>query len=127
MLISRDGFDPIATVVDWLDACRSRNLDALLELYAEGATIECECECPGVWRGRRELADYWRPRLAAFSPSAFGIDEISIDSGGVALEYGSHEGKPVRIFFRFGAEGKIAWTACGPFNHISGGAPITRC
>jgi hypothetical protein len=44
MPVSLDGFDPVAAVVDWLDACRARNLDALLDLYADDATLECKCE-----------------------------------------------------------------------------------
>ena len=37
MSISPDTFDPLAVVVDWLDACRSGEL-ALLNLYHERAT-----------------------------------------------------------------------------------------
>jgi len=36
-------FDQIAVVVDWLDACRRRDLEALLELYADGASAVCDC------------------------------------------------------------------------------------
>ena len=44
MSISRDESDPMATVVDWLDACRGRRIYALLDLYDEAATLECACE-----------------------------------------------------------------------------------
>jgi hypothetical protein len=43
MSISRDKFDPLALVVDWLDACRLGELNALLDLYDERATLECDC------------------------------------------------------------------------------------
>jgi hypothetical protein len=33
MSISRDEFDPLAIAVDWLDACRTGELSALLDLY----------------------------------------------------------------------------------------------
>jgi hypothetical protein len=39
-----DNFDPLAVVVDWLDACRLGKLDALLDLSDERATLECNCE-----------------------------------------------------------------------------------
>ena len=41
MPISRELFDPLGVVVDWLDACRSGELNALLDLYDERATLEC--------------------------------------------------------------------------------------
>ena len=37
----RAEFDPLAVIVDWLDACRSRALKALLDLYDERATLDC--------------------------------------------------------------------------------------
>ena len=36
--------DQIAVVVDWLDACRRRELGALLDLYASDASLECGCD-----------------------------------------------------------------------------------
>ena len=40
----RDEFGPLAVAIDWLDACRWRDLDGLLDLYDERATLECDCE-----------------------------------------------------------------------------------
>ena len=40
MSTSPDNFDPLAVVVDWLDACRMGKLDGLLDLYDERATLE---------------------------------------------------------------------------------------
>ncbi len=40
MPISRDRFDPIAVAVDWLDAGKLGDLDGLLDLYDERATLE---------------------------------------------------------------------------------------
>jgi len=40
---ARDGFDAIGVVVDWIDACKQRRLDDLLNLYHATATVEC-CE-----------------------------------------------------------------------------------
>ena len=59
---ARDGFDAIGVVVDWIDACKQRRLDDLLNLYDARATVEC-CE-GGSFRGRSEMERYWRPRLA---------------------------------------------------------------
>jgi ketosteroid isomerase-like protein len=111
--LSKD-FDQIAIVVDWLDACRARDLEALLDLYAQDARLECACNDPKILRGRADLASYWRPRLADFSPTAFGLDEITLAAEGVVLDYVSFEGKPVRIFFAFDGDGKILQTRCEP-------------
>jgi hypothetical protein len=62
MPISRDQFDPLALVVDWLDACRLGELNALLDLYDERATLECDCECVCL-TGRKSIAAYWAPKL----------------------------------------------------------------
>ena len=44
MLTSPGTFDPLAVVSDWLDACRRGELDALVNLYDERPTLECDCE-----------------------------------------------------------------------------------
>ena len=63
-------FDPLGVVVDWLDACRSGDLDALLDLYDERATQHCLCENVTV-AGRKALAAYWAPKLNNKLGSAF--------------------------------------------------------
>ncbi len=100
-------------VVDWLDACRSRDLNALLDLYAADARLECSCESGKVHRGRAELDAYWRPRLDSQAPVAFGLEEITPEADGVVLDYLSYEGKPARIHFSFDQSGKIMQTRCG--------------
>ena len=58
MSTSPDTFDPLAVVVDWLDACRLGELDALLDLYDERATLDCLCENVTL-TGRKSIAAYW--------------------------------------------------------------------
>ena len=109
-----DDFDQMALVVDWLDACRNRDLAALLDLYADDAMFECWCGEVGLREGRAELEAYWQPRLDALAPTAFGLEEITPTADGVVLDYLSYEGKPVRIAFTFTPDGKIRQTACAP-------------
>lgn len=109
-----DDFDQVALVVDWLDACRNRDLAALLELYADDAKLECQCGEVSVSEGRAELESYWRPRLDGLVPTAFGLEEVTPTGEGVVLDYLSHEGKPVRILFTFSRDAKIQRTACAP-------------
>jgi ketosteroid isomerase-like protein len=80
-------FDQIALVIDWLDACRNRDLSALLDLYAADATLECGCGEAKVSEGRAELESYWRPRLDTTAPAAFELEEILPTAEGVVLDY----------------------------------------
>ena len=109
-----DDFDQIALVVDWLDACRNRDLTTLLDLYADEATLECRCGGIKVSKGRAALETYWRPRLEVRAPTAFALQDITPTAEGVVLDYLSHEGKPVRILFTFSRDAKIQRTACSP-------------
>jgi hypothetical protein len=106
--------DQVGIVIDWLDACRHRDLVALLDLYAQDANLLCECEKRKIYRGRSQLEEYWRPRLDGNSANAFALQEIAPSSCGVELDYLSHEGKPIRIAFAFAADGKILQTRCEP-------------
>jgi hypothetical protein len=108
-----DEFDKMAAVVDWLDSCRSRNLEALLDSYADSASLECACEGVRV-SGRSGLEGYWRPKLSGAAPDAFTLDEITPHGEAVVLDYLGFEGNPVRIIFVFDAQGKISHSACEP-------------
>jgi hypothetical protein len=119
MSISRDEPDPLATVVDWLDACRSRRIYALLDLYDETATLECGCDGSSSLTGRVALEAYWRPKLANPAPGSFSMDDVSAETNGVTLDYRSFDGNPVRIHFRFNDAGKILHTRCGPLSHCA--------
>jgi ketosteroid isomerase-like protein len=108
-----DDFDKMAAVVDWLDACRTRNLDPLLDFYADNASLECACEGASI-AGRAALAVYWRPKLSGASGDAFTLEEITPHGEGVALDYLNFEGKAVRIIFAFDAQGRISHMRCEP-------------
>jgi hypothetical protein len=116
MPILRDDPDPIATVVDWLDACRGRRVDDLLDLYDQSATLECACDGSNSLVGRAALEAYWRPKLTDNVPDSFTMDDVTADREGVILDYNNHAGKPVRIHFSFNSAGKILHTRCGPLN-----------
>ncbi len=117
MSISRGELDPIATVVDWLDACRSRRIHSLLDLYDETATLECLCDGSASLTGRAALEAYWRPKLANPSSGSFAMNDVTADDQGVILDYQNYAGKPVRIYFRFSDSGKILYTHCEPLGH----------
>ena len=113
MPISRTEFDPIAIAVDWLDAGKLGDLDSLLDLHDERATLECTCE--GVTlTGREALAAYWVSKLDSPKEATFTLADMILTDGGVRIDYQNHEGEPVRIHFRFTPSGKIAHASCGP-------------
>ena len=91
---SREEFDAVAIVVDWLDACRQRRLSDLLELYDEDATVDC-CE-GGRFEGRHALRAYWNLRLSNQDPGAFEIEAILPETRGVYLEYRDCGGRTFR-------------------------------
>ncbi|WP_043161230.1 nuclear transport factor 2 family protein [Bradyrhizobium sp. Ai1a-2] len=113
MALSRDNFDPLGVVVDWLDACRSGQLDTLLDLYDEQATLVCDCEHVSL-TGRLSIASYWKSKLESKSASAFALDDIALIGDAVQVDYQSDGGKPIRIRFRFSPLGKILQTSCEP-------------
>ena len=110
---SRGRVWPLAVAIDWLDACRWRDLDRLLDLYDERATVECDCEGV-VLTGRQSLSAYWQPKLESKLPAAFALGDVSPTGDGVQVDYQNCEGKPVRIHFRFTPSGTIAHTRCDP-------------
>jgi hypothetical protein len=94
MSISRDEFDPLAIAVDWLDACRTGELSALLDLYDEQATLECDCERV-ILGGRKSIAPYWAPKIESKLVSAFTLDDITLTGDRVQVDYQNYEGNPV--------------------------------
>jgi hypothetical protein len=114
---ARYGFDAIGVVVDWIDACRARQLEDLLDLYDIAASVEC-CE-GGNFLGRAAMAQYWRPRLARAVANAFEIDVLMPFDGGVSLDYRGYDGMPVRTLFRFTDTGKISQTVCAPIKQAA--------
>jgi hypothetical protein len=73
-----DEFDPLAVAVDWLDAGKLGDLDGLLGLYDERATLECDCEGV-VLTGRQSLSAYWAPKLERKLTAAFTLNSIDSD------------------------------------------------
>ena len=104
-------FDPLAVVIDWLDACRSGGLVVLLDLYDDLAILECDCERVSL-TGRHAIAAYWALKLETKQLAAFTLDNMALTDEGVRIDYQSYEDKLARIHFRFGPSGKILHTRC---------------
>jgi hypothetical protein len=107
-------FDPFATAIDWLSACRARDLDRLMTFYAANATLDCACTGENICNSASDLRTYWRKRLADPSPATFTLQDIWPSGDATVLDYVSHNGQLVRSFFHFGDDGLVIHTRCGP-------------
>jgi hypothetical protein len=123
--MSWDGFDPIATVVDWFDACSLGDLNTLIALYDERALLECDCEGVSL-TGRTAIAAYWHPKLQTNLASAFRLDGIALDGDGVRADCRNHEGRSVRIQFRFNETGRILHMSCEPLDRSAPSLRVRR-
>jgi hypothetical protein len=105
MSLTPNDFDPLAVIADWLDACRSGDPAAVLDLYDDGARLDCDCEGVSLV-GRASLSAYWDSKLRDQLPTAFTLDGLAATVDGVWFDYRDEEGKPVRAHFRFSAAGR---------------------
>ena len=96
-------------VVDWLNACRSGQLNALLDLYEKRATLICDCDGISLV-GRNSLAIYWKSKLESKVACAFALDDIVPTGDDILVDCQSCKGRPVRIHFQFGSLGRILQT-----------------
>jgi hypothetical protein len=110
--MSGTDFDPIAIVIDWLDACRERRLEDLLALYADQATLDC---CTGErFVGRPGLRRYWAAKLRGATSTSFVLDEVFPEQDCIRLDYRDYDGAIVSTKFWFDAAGGIVRTLCTP-------------
>ncbi len=109
------GFDAMAVAIDWLDAYRSANLELLLNLYVEDASLECGCGGQKILVGKPALKQYWIQRFA--EQPALELEDLQPEGEGVALAYHTSGGL-VRVAIFFNDAGKIAQSRCGPTAQI---------
>jgi hypothetical protein len=104
-------FDPMAAVVDWLDAYRSSDLETTLGLYADNAIIECSCNGMTSVTGRHSLRAYLKQRFEDYPASE--LDDLHPACEGVAIIYLCN-GRPIRSDFEFNTDGQITFQRCSP-------------
>lgn len=102
--------DPMTTAIDWIGAYRAASL-SIVDLYADGAALECGCENGGVISGRAEIARYWRQR---FKEKAAGeLTDVLPDGDAVVVSYRVIDGiEQTRL--DIDPSGKIRRTRCWP-------------
>ena len=105
-------FDAMAAAVDWLDAYRAGDIEAILEMYGDGAVIECGCGGMKTITGEEGLRSYWTGRLREFPATVLEDVEPSGDTG-AAILYVTH-GEIVAATLEFDRDGRIVTLRCGP-------------
>lgn len=104
-------FDPMAAAVDWLDAYRAGDIEAILGMYAESATIQCSCGETRTIANAATLRLYWSDRLRHVPASE--LDNLEPLKEGIAISYVVTNGV-VGARLTFDAAGLIVLHSCGP-------------
>lgn len=102
-------FDPMAVAVDWLDAYRAGDIDAILDMYADDAVTECGCDRLTV-TGKEGLRAYWQRRFRDYPAS--DLDNLRSYADGVTISYVARD-RVVAATMAFTTEGRISRLRCG--------------
>ena len=101
-------FDPMAVAIDWLDAYRAASL-SIVDLYADGATLECDCNGQTIIFGREAIAEYWRQRFV--DKPAGELTDFQPDGDAIVVCYRVADGA-VQAILDFDPSGKIERSRC---------------
>ncbi|MBR1092068.1 nuclear transport factor 2 family protein [Bradyrhizobium manausense] len=113
-------FDLMAAAIDWLDAYRSGDIEAILRMCADDAAVHCGCGGAKTITGKEGLRAYWVERLREYP--AFDLDNIQPTCVGTLISYVSRDGV-VSAVLTFNASGQIASLAFGPSKDSSERGP----
>lgn len=103
----------MAAAIDWLDAYRAGDIEAILEMYAEDAVVHCGC-CGGVKTitSREALRAYWVDRLREHP--ADKLDDLNpLHDDGTIISYTTNTGI-MSALLAFDAAGRIKELNCNP-------------
>ncbi|MBR0704943.1 MULTISPECIES: nuclear transport factor 2 family protein [Bradyrhizobium] len=107
-------FDPMGVAVDWLDAYRAGDIEAILDMYADDAVVHCGCGCVKTITGREALRAYWVDRLREYPAGT--LDDLNPWHDGTILSYVTSAGV-MSALFAFDAAGRIKELDCSPPHH----------
>lgn len=113
--VTMDKIDPIARAVDWLDACRANDADAVCLLYAPDAHSSIPSSPvsgPGVQlRGVEQHRLYWAAAFEGADAEAFELVEIYPGCNSAVLVYYDRHYRRICEFLQFNNDGLIALAA----------------
>lgn len=103
--------DPMAAAIDWLEAYRAADLEAILRMYSENATVECGCSGMKTVTGSEAIRAYWVQRFRDY-PAA-DLEDLQPSREGTRISYKSSHGVVVASL-QFDPAGRITHVFCGP-------------
>jgi hypothetical protein len=101
-------FDPMATAIDWLDAYRAGDIDAILAMSSDAAVVECGCSNRTII-GKEGLRAYWEQSLRDYPASE--LDDLQPSGSEVMISYVARD-SVVGATLAFDPEGRIARLRC---------------
>jgi hypothetical protein len=112
MRVKNMSFDPMAVAVDWLDAYRAGDIEAILELHAEDAVVHCGCAGSQTITGREALRAYWVDHLRKYPAGT--LDDLNPwRNDGTIISYLTSAGV-MSALLAFDAAGRIKELDCSP-------------
>ncbi|MBR0872941.1 nuclear transport factor 2 family protein [Bradyrhizobium tropiciagri] len=107
-------FDPMAAAIDWLDAYRAADLEAIVSMHADSAVVYCKCCVSETIASRARLRAFWQERfLDDCVPSE--LRDIQPASHGTSISFVTPRGLTTAVL-HFDADGKIANMEWGPLS-----------
>lgn len=105
--------DPMAAAVDWLDAYRKGDVEAILQMYSDDAVIVCGCGSMKTIAGTEGRRAYWVNQMAEYPVSA--LNNLQQAADGALISFDVRQGV-VSAVLKFKAAGRISEHTCGPSN-----------
>ena len=99
----------MAVAVDWLDAYRAGDIDAILDLYAQDAVVHCGCCGVQTITGREALRAYWVERLQKYPAGT--LDDLNPSGEGTIISYVTSTGV-MSALLAFDTAGRIKELNC---------------
>jgi len=103
-------FDPLSAGIDWYETYRPASLSKV-DMYAEGAALECKCDGLNIIIGREAIARYWCGRFQ--DQPACELTDLRPD-GDVIVAIYCVPGGVVQVTLDFDPNGKVEHLRCGP-------------
>ncbi|MGL9620945.1 nuclear transport factor 2 family protein [Bradyrhizobium sp. U531] len=104
-------YDPMAIAVDWLDAYRAGDLEAIMELHSEDAVVHCGCCGVQTITGREAVRAYWIDRLRKCPAGT--LDDLNPSDDRTVIRYVTDAGVMSAVL-AFDAAGRIKVLDCSP-------------
>lgn len=109
MDIPHRSFDPVATLVGWLDAYRAKDIDALLDFYAQDAVLDCGCDGSLTIVGNAALHAHWKDQVDRRPAGA--LEEVKCVHQATGISF-TTAGGPLCMIAEFDDDGKIIRSRC---------------